>query len=145
MDKQAHVVGGGIGGLTAAACLARRGWQVTVHERSAQLREIGAGIYLKENSLRVLEELECIDDILAHCNRIRNTFINDRGRELRRVAYGSERVYTIRRQDLHRELAECAQRWGTTLLPGSVVEDAKPDGTLRCSGRTYRAGVRLAF
>lgn len=141
MDKQAHVVGGGIGGLTAAACLARRGWQVTVHERSSQLREIGAGIYLKENSLRVLEELECIAEVLAHCNQIRHTFINDRGRELRRVAYGAERVYTIRRQDLHRKLADCAQRWGARVIVDSVVEDVKTDGSLRCSGRDYRADL----
>jgi 2-polyprenyl-6-methoxyphenol hydroxylase-like FAD-dependent oxidoreductase len=141
MDKHAHVVGGGIGGLTAAACLARRGWKVTVHERTSQLREIGAGIYLKENSLRVLEELQWLDEILPHCNRVRHTFIDDRGRLLRHASYGDERVYTILRQDLHRKLAECAQRWGATIVVDSNVEDVRPDGSLRVSGKELHADL----
>ncbi len=51
----AHVVGGGIAGLAAAAALARSGWQVVVLEQSAEVREFGAGIYLKENSLQPLD------------------------------------------------------------------------------------------
>ena len=57
--RKAHVVGGGLAGMAVAACLAPRNWDVTVHERSPELREIGAGIFLKENSLRVIEELGC--------------------------------------------------------------------------------------
>jgi 2-polyprenyl-6-methoxyphenol hydroxylase-like FAD-dependent oxidoreductase len=53
----AIVAGGGIGGLATAAALAQRGWAVTVYERQDELRAVGAGIYIWENGLRVLEAL----------------------------------------------------------------------------------------
>jgi salicylate hydroxylase len=48
------IVGGGIGGLTTALALTRRGLPVTVHERSPQLVDQGAGITLAPNATRVL-------------------------------------------------------------------------------------------
>lgn len=51
------VVGGGIGGVTAALALARRGAEVTVLERTAQPSEIGAGLQLSPNGMRVLAAL----------------------------------------------------------------------------------------
>lgn len=51
------VVGGGIGGLSAALALARSGHRVTVLERSTELREFGAGIQLGPNAFHALESL----------------------------------------------------------------------------------------
>ncbi|GAA1593464.1 FAD-dependent monooxygenase [Kribbella karoonensis] len=53
----AIVVGAGIGGVTAAVALQRRGWQVTVLERAAELGEVGAGISVWPSAVAVLEEL----------------------------------------------------------------------------------------
>jgi len=53
--RHAEIVGAGFAGLTAASALAQRGWSVRVHERSDRLRTAGAGIYIYENGLRVLE------------------------------------------------------------------------------------------
>jgi 2-polyprenyl-6-methoxyphenol hydroxylase-like FAD-dependent oxidoreductase len=55
--RSAVVVGGGIGGLTAAVALRRVGWQVTVLERAAMFGEIGAGITLLSNGLRCLDAI----------------------------------------------------------------------------------------
>jgi salicylate hydroxylase len=55
------VVGGGIGGLTAAGFLHRAGLDVTVYEQAAELTEIGAGIVVTPNAARVLRELGEID------------------------------------------------------------------------------------
>jgi 2-polyprenyl-6-methoxyphenol hydroxylase-like FAD-dependent oxidoreductase len=55
--RSAVVVGGGIGGLTAAVALRRVGWQVTVLERAATFGEIGAGITLLSNGLRCLDAI----------------------------------------------------------------------------------------
>lgn len=51
------VAGGGIGGLTVALCLAKRGHAVTVFEQAAAFDEVGAGIQLSPNCTRVLHDL----------------------------------------------------------------------------------------
>jgi salicylate hydroxylase len=48
------IIWGGIGGLTAANALARAGAEVSVYEAAGELREIGAGVALHANAMRVL-------------------------------------------------------------------------------------------
>jgi salicylate hydroxylase len=54
---RAVVVGGGLGGIAAAVALARAGIDVQVHEQAQQLTEVGAGVSLAPNGLRMLERL----------------------------------------------------------------------------------------
>ncbi|WP_306337666.1 FAD-dependent monooxygenase [Streptomyces sp. KL118A] len=58
-SRQPHavVIGGGIGGLTAAIGLHESGWSVTVLERAASLEPVGSGIGLAPNSQRALDVL----------------------------------------------------------------------------------------
>ena len=51
------VVGGGIGGLTAAIALGKVGIETHVYERAPELREVGAGVGLAANALRALDVL----------------------------------------------------------------------------------------
>src|SRR5580658_5669752 len=51
------IVGGGIGGLTAAIALSRAGVDVSVYEAAAELKEIGAGVALHSNAMRVLRAI----------------------------------------------------------------------------------------
>ena len=51
------LVGGGLGGLTAALALNRQGFEVHVFEQANKLRELGAGIGLSPNPLKVLRAL----------------------------------------------------------------------------------------
>ena len=60
----AIVVGGGIGGLSAAIALRRAGIQAEVHERAPELREVGAGISLWPNATRQLRRWGLLDEIL---------------------------------------------------------------------------------
>ncbi|HTF07977.1 MAG TPA: FAD-dependent oxidoreductase [Asanoa sp.] len=53
----AVVVGAGIGGLSAAIGLRRRGWDVTVLERAPRIEAVGAGLTLLANGLRALDAL----------------------------------------------------------------------------------------
>jgi salicylate hydroxylase len=55
--RDALIVGGGIGGLTAALCLAAAGTRVHVFEQAAEFDEIGAGIQISPNASRVLHHL----------------------------------------------------------------------------------------
>src|SRR5487761_1044257 len=57
MGLRAVVVGGGIGGPAAAVALARAGIDVQVYEQAARLTEVGAGVSLAPNGLRMLERL----------------------------------------------------------------------------------------
>src|SRR5215475_15480558 len=52
------VIGGGIGGLTAARALLRRGLDVHVYESSPELKEIGAGVALGANAMKALRSLD---------------------------------------------------------------------------------------
>ncbi|MFF7163249.1 FAD-dependent monooxygenase [Streptomyces sp. NPDC008086] len=62
-SRRAVVIGGGIGGLTAAAALHRSGWDVTVLERAPSLEPVGAAISLAPNSLRALDVIGLGDEI----------------------------------------------------------------------------------
>ncbi|OXS34452.1 FAD-dependent monooxygenase [Streptomyces sp. XY006] len=63
--RRAVVIGGGIGGLTAAAALHPRGWRVTVLEKARSLEPVGAAISLAPNSLRALDVIGLGDEIRA--------------------------------------------------------------------------------
>jgi 2-polyprenyl-6-methoxyphenol hydroxylase-like FAD-dependent oxidoreductase len=56
-DRKAVVVGGGIGGLAAAIALRHAGWAVEVYEQAPALREVGAGLAITTNAMRLLFEL----------------------------------------------------------------------------------------
>ena len=51
------IVGGGIGGLTAALELLRAGFDVQVYEQTAELGEVGAGLVIGPNASRLLTRL----------------------------------------------------------------------------------------
>lgn len=60
------VAGGGIGGLSSALALARRGIRVRVLEPAAAFGEIGAGIQLAPNASRVLDALGVLEAVSAN-------------------------------------------------------------------------------
>src|SRR5262249_47037900 len=60
------LVGGGLGGLTAALALARNGFEAHGFEQANQLREVGAGIGLSPNALKVLGALDLDDEVRRH-------------------------------------------------------------------------------
>ena len=59
------IVGGGIGGLSAARELALRGIAASVVERAPQLNPVGAGIIMNPNAMRVLERNGLADQVRA--------------------------------------------------------------------------------
>ena len=62
---KAIIVGGGIGGLTAGIALRQSGIDAVVYERAPELTEIGAGIALASNALKVFSTLGLADQITA--------------------------------------------------------------------------------
>jgi salicylate hydroxylase len=51
------IVGGGIGGLSAACCLLQAGYEVDILEQAPVLGEVGAGIQISANPMHVLNQL----------------------------------------------------------------------------------------
>jgi len=101
--SQLHVlvVGGATGGAATALLLARAGARVTLLEKVAQPRAVGAGIALAENGLAVLESIGLGPAIAAHCRSVPLPAIVDaRGRRLIAPPSPPPRVRMIRRSTL---------------------------------------------
>jgi salicylate hydroxylase len=58
------IVGAGIGGLSCALSLLRRGYEVDVYEQAREIKEVGAGVQLSANGTRALSELGVLTDLL---------------------------------------------------------------------------------
>jgi 2-polyprenyl-6-methoxyphenol hydroxylase-like FAD-dependent oxidoreductase len=63
VGRRAVIVGAGIGGLTAAVALRRRGWDVAVLERAPALEPVGAALGLGPNALHALDAVGLGDDV----------------------------------------------------------------------------------
>lgn len=137
------IVGGGIGGVAAAAFLRRAGLSAIVYEQAAELSEVGAGLVLAPNAVRLLRRLGVMSTLARHAVPL------DVGWEFRRWQDGrvlsaedlakscerlyGERTYTIHRADLLRAVA--------SVLPAGTVQLGK-----RCTGVCVSAGrAELAF
>ncbi len=124
--------GGGFAGLAAACALAQRGWSVRVHERGTELRTAGAGIYIYENGLRVLEALGAFDDAVKGASAAQTREVRD---ERNRVVSTHKwnrvgRVYSVVRQRLIDALADAARRAGAEIVTGSEAASATAEGRL---------------
>jgi len=76
VDKDILIVGGGIGGLTAALALAQRGYHVRVLEAASEFGAIGYGIQLGPNVFHMFERLglsEAVVDRSARAGDARRT------------------------------------------------------------------------
>src|SRR3984885_3023211 len=116
-QRNAEIVGAGFAGLTAACALAQRGWRVRVHERGDKLRTTGAGIYVYENGLRVLEavgayEAAVANAPMAHTREVRD----DRNRVISVHRWKGSRVFSIVRQNVINALAGAATGAGAEIV-----------------------------
>jgi 2-polyprenyl-6-methoxyphenol hydroxylase-like FAD-dependent oxidoreductase len=145
-QRHAEIVGAGFAGLTAACALAQRGWSVRVHERAEALRTTGAGIYIYENGLRVLEAVGAYEAAVkgapvAHTREVRD----DRNRVISVHRWGGSRVFSIVRQTVINALAEQARRAGAEIVLNSAGVEATPSGALMLAGgRSVRADLIVA-
>jgi 2-polyprenyl-6-methoxyphenol hydroxylase-like FAD-dependent oxidoreductase len=141
--RYAEIVGAGFAGLTAACALAQRGWSVRVHERADQLRTTGAGIYIYENGLRVLEAVGAYDAAVkgapfAHTREVRD----GRDRLISVHRWQGSRVYSIVRQNVINALADAAVRAGVEIVTNSAAWSATPEGELSLAdGRRIKADL----
>ena len=133
--RRALISGGGIAGLAAGAALAQRGWEVRIHERSPDLRTFGAGIYIWENGLRVLEAVGAYDEaVKGMLPAWRREARDGSNAVFRRNYVQGMRLFTVIRKNLLLALQNAAVRAGCEIVFGSEVKGATPDGRLDLDG-----------
>ena len=137
--RHAEIAGAGFAGLTAACALAQRGWSVRVHERADRLRTTGAGIYIYENGLRVLEAVGAYDAAVkgapvAHTREVRD----GSGRLISIHSWKGTRVFSIVRQNVINALADAAQRAGVEIVTSSAAVAASRQGELTLADGAIR-------
>jgi 2-polyprenyl-6-methoxyphenol hydroxylase-like FAD-dependent oxidoreductase len=142
----ALVAGGGIGGLATGAALAQHGWSVTIYERQNELRAAGAGIYIWENGLRVLEALGAYDDAVR--GAFHGRFFEQRdnhGRIIESAPIPSDkRLITVKRSQLLAALRDAGLRAGAKIVTATEVVGATPRGELLLAGgQTVRADLAV--
>jgi salicylate hydroxylase len=118
--KNQHVLiaGGGIGGLAAALALSQAGQRVTVLERAAEFADIGAGIQLGPNAIKVLAQWGVKNAVLQQACLPQAIAVRDAatGRSLARRLLGQAvqqrygEVYAcVHRADLHAALLQAVR------------------------------------
>lgn len=131
------VVGAGIGGLGVALALAQTGAEVLVLERASEVAEIGAGIQLGPNALRVLDRLDVLKSVSRDAVEPPAATMRDArtGDILARLAFDHTfrnrfgfTYFVTHRTDLHRCLLDAAEatervKWRYRSTVAQVVQD----------------------
>ena len=101
------IVGGGIGGLTAALALRKYGFEPEVFEQAPALLDVGAAIAIWPNAMRVLDHLNLADNILEHAGAMDEIrWLDQHGRLISRVSIKNDRypAVALHRADLQHTL-----------------------------------------
>ncbi|WP_040801014.1 FAD-dependent oxidoreductase [Nocardia higoensis] len=150
------VVGGGIGGLSAAFALSRLGLRVRVLERAKEFGEVGAGLQLAPNCTRILDDYGLLDEAKARGVVPDRMVMRDAvdGDELTALDLRDlERKYgfpymVIHRSDLHALFLEACRDAGVELLTEQRVvaygQDAGKATATTESGTVHEADIVIA-
>ena len=153
MATSVLIAGGGIGGLAAALACSRVGCRVSLFERAPSFLEVGAGIQVSPNVVRVLDSwglASALKAVAAFPGRLqaRDAVSGD---ELGVLSLGESAVQrygfpyaTVHRADLHSLLLSAVkQNLGATLRCGASVESLAQDAAGVTLDITDRAGVSV--
>lgn len=118
-NSRISIVGGGIGGLTAALALQHFGYRVAVFEQAQELREIGAGVTITPNAMHALHFLRVGERVAKEAGPTEAYLIRHfhTGEVVKVRANGHDYVerfgadyHQVHRGDLHAVLAEAVTR-----------------------------------
>lgn len=137
------ILGGGIGGLAAAAFLHREGLSSTVYEQAPRLAEVGAGLVIAPNAARQLRRLGVLDQLLPRAVRLEigwefRRWDNGRILSAENLAAACERLYGEQTYTAHRADLLAAVR--SAVPTASVKLDRRATGLEASSGNdpSYR-------
>src|SRR5579863_775666 len=127
--RRVLVVGGGVGGLTAATAFAQRGVEVLLIERRPAFDVPGVGLGQPANALRVYDALGVLPELLASGFSYDRMFIFDPNRELiveHKFLLGGDGIpafCALSRLRLHEILLGAAERAGAEIRTGLTVDE----------------------
>jgi 2-polyprenyl-6-methoxyphenol hydroxylase-like FAD-dependent oxidoreductase len=146
------VIGAGVGGAAAALALAGAGASVTLLERVAEPRVVGAGILLQPNGLAVLDGLGVGPAVRSTGHRLTEVALRSpngsRLADLRPPDYGPglDHVLAVRRSRLQEVLLAAVDAApGITLRLGAEASAARPDGTVDLVWRGRTSTIEADF
>ena len=152
------IVGGGLGGLTAALALARRGRATRVLEGAPEFGAIGYGIQFGPNVFHVFDRLGLRDEVLAVADPPAALLMLDAldGKELIRIPTGASfrarfkhPYIVVHRIDVHNVLLDaCRQHDAIELVPDAIVTGFEDRGDrvalAIADGRTFSGAAIVA-
>jgi 2-polyprenyl-6-methoxyphenol hydroxylase-like FAD-dependent oxidoreductase len=97
------IIGGGVGGLTAAVMCARRGCEVEVYEQASGIRELGVGINTLPHAIRELAGLgllPALDEVAIRTSEL--IYTNRFGQEIWREPRGRDAGFDVPQFSIHR-------------------------------------------
>jgi 2-polyprenyl-6-methoxyphenol hydroxylase-like FAD-dependent oxidoreductase len=102
------LIGAGIGGLSTALALQRRGYRVAIYEQAAVLGEVGAGVMLSPNATRILRQWGLLESLERIGYRPRFTTVRDglSGEELSTSLLGQDGFHADGSPFLHLHRAD---------------------------------------
>src|ERR1051325_2798810 len=106
---QIAIIGGGIGGLTAALALQQSGFEAAVFEQAPVLLDVGAAIAMWPNAMRVLEHLRGGQKMVEYGGVVAELrWMDQNGFDLNRVRIsdGKTPAVALHRSDLQRTLRQ---------------------------------------
>ena len=113
---QIAIIGGGIGGLTAALALQQSGFEAEVFEQAPELLEVGSAIAIWSNATRVLQRLQLAEKIFECGGIVKELrWMDQNGFLLNRVSIADDKTSAValHRSDLQRTLRQA--------LPQSII------------------------
>lgn len=82
------IIGGGIGGLTTAIALQKKGFNTKIYEAALEIREAGAGLWVAANAVAIYEKLGIVEDIKSAGNSLITGGIGDhKGRVISKIDF----------------------------------------------------------
>jgi 3-hydroxybenzoate 6-monooxygenase len=152
------IVGGGLGGLTTALALARRGLAARVLEGAPEFGAIGYGIQFGPNVFHVFERLNLMEPVLAVADSPAAVLMWDAlsGKELIRIPTGASLrarfkypYIIVHRIDLHNALLDACRRSDLVeLVADAMVCDFEDRGdrvaVTTADGRVFAGPVLVA-